>query len=151
VSYQTHPDIDNGFPTRGVPQPIEILLIEDNPGDIVLIRRALARESFPISIRVAVDGQQAIEMLSAGLFEPDLVILDLNVPKVSGLSLFERCKFAAPVVVFSSAFNSDETRRAFKLGAKDVVRKPTDLDEYNRQLSAILRNWAKPTADRIAR
>jgi CheY-like chemotaxis protein len=130
-----------------VPKPIELLLVEDSPGDILLIRQVLAREPIPISIHAAVDGKQASDILAAGQFQPDLVILDLNLPKVSGLSFLERYHPHVPVVVFSSSTNPDDIQRSFQLGVKDFVPKPSDLESYKRVVSYIVRRWgAKDSA-----
>jgi two-component system, chemotaxis family, response regulator Rcp1 len=124
--------------------PIELLLVEDNAGDILLIRQALAGESFPISIHVAVDGKQAIQILAARQFNPDLVILDLNIPKLAGLSVLEGIEPDVPVVVFTSSSSPLDRQCSFELGAKDYVQKPTDLREYMRQVSQIVRTWGRP-------
>ena len=125
-------------------KPVEVLLVEDNAGDILLIRQALGREPFPISIHVAVDGKQAMQMLDARQFEPDLVILDLNIPKVSGLSVLECSQASVPVVVFSSSDSPQDRRSAFELGAKDFVQKPTDLQAYGQVVSQMVWHWAFP-------
>jgi len=78
-----------------------VLLIEDSPGDVLMVRQALAGES--IRVRVALDGQQAVQIMSEGDFRADMVILDLNLPKLSGFSILQRTRPAVPVVVFSSS------------------------------------------------
>ena len=125
-------------------KPVEVLLVEDNAGDILLIRQALAGEHFPISIHVAVDGKQAMQMLAARQFEPDLVILDLNIPKMSGLSVLECTQPEVPVVVFTSSSDPLDRQCSFDLGVKDYVEKPTDLREYVQQVSQIVRTWGRP-------
>jgi len=128
--------------TRGtVSKPLEVLLIEDNAGDILLIHQVLAGERFPVSIHVAVDGKQAMQMLAARQFEPDLVILDLNLPKISGLSFLECTQPDVPVVVFTSSNNPLDRQSSFELGAKDYVQKPTDLGEFAQVVSQMVRNW----------
>ena len=129
-------------------KPVEVLLVEDNAGDILLIRQALGREPFPISIHVAVDGKQAMQMLDARQFEPDLVILDLNIPKVSGLSVLECTQPEVPVVVFTSSSNPQDRQCSFDLGAKDYVQKPTDFGEFVQQVSKIVRTWGRPETSR---
>ena len=129
-----------------MPKPIEILLVEDNAGDILLVRQALAGEQFPINLHVAVDGKQAVQILAARQFEPDLVILDLNLPKLSGLSVLECSQASVPVVVFSSSDSPLDRRSAFELGAKDFVQKPTDLQAYGQVVvSQMVRHWAFPS------
>ncbi len=123
-------------------KPIELLLVEDSPGEILLIRQVLARESVPVSIHVAVDGKQASEILTAGQFKPDLVLLDLNLPKLSGLSVLEHCRPHVPVIVFSSSTNPDDIQRSFQLGARDFVPKPSDPESYKRVVSYIVQTWA---------
>lgn len=121
---------------------IEILLVEDSAGDILLIRQALTRERFPISIHAAVDGEQAMQILEARQFEPDLVVLDLNLPKFPGLSFLARYRSDAPVVVFTVSSNPEHRRRALELGAKEYFEKPIDLEEYQRVVHQIVQNWA---------
>jgi two-component system, chemotaxis family, response regulator Rcp1 len=123
---------------------VEVLLVEDNAGDIMMVRQALAREPFPVAIHLAVDGKQATQMLEAHHFEPDLVILDLNIPKVHGLSVLVKSEPNIPVVVFTSSESRADRQRAYDLGVKDYVRKPIDLDQYGAAVSRIVREWAAP-------
>ena len=123
---------------------IEVLLIEDNSGDILLIRQTLAQERFPIKVRVAMDGKQAMQILADRSVEPDLIILDLDIPKISGLSLLECNELSTPDVVFTSSTSSQDRQAAFELGAKDFIQKPSDLDEFARQVSRIVRDWGRP-------
>jgi DNA-binding response OmpR family regulator len=125
-------------------KPVELLLVEDNAGDILLIRQTLAAESFPISIHVAMDGKQAVQILAARQFIPDLLILDLNIPKISGLSVLERIQPDVPVVVFTSSSSPLDRQCSFELGAKDYVQKPTDLGEFVQRVSQIVRTWGRP-------
>ena len=78
---------------------VDVLLIEDNPGDAALIRQVLAESGMNIKVHLATDGQQALQMLKEPDFEPSLIVLDLNIPKISGLSLLQRWFFTTPVVV----------------------------------------------------
>ena len=119
----------------------QLLLVEDAPGDILLIRRAIGQAGLPIQMRLARDGEQAMQILSEAAYRPDLVILDVNIPKLSGLSVLERCTVDAPVVVFTSSSSLDDRMRAISLGAKEFVQKPTDLDAFEEQVSRIIRNW----------
>ena len=124
--------------------------MDDEAGDILLMKQALACEPIPISIHVAMDGMQAMELLAAGPFKPDLVILDLNLPKASGLSLLERFHPDVPVVVFTSSTNPRDRKRCLRLGAKECVSKPSDFDDYRRLVSEMVRNWATPEAGATA-
>ena len=124
-------------------RPIEVLVIEDEPGDILLMKQALAREPVPISMRVAVDGIQAAQIVSEGEFTPDVIILDLNIPKLSGLGFLDGYGLDAPVIVFTSSSNPQDRQRAMELGAKEYIVKPSDLTEYTRLVSQIVRKWSK--------
>ena len=108
----------------------------------MLMRQILARERFPIRVHIAVDGTQAVHILEAKHFMPDLVILDLNIPKIPGLSVLESTEPNLPVVVFTSSSNPQDRQRAMALGAKEYVVKPTDLDEFSQAVSGIVRRWA---------
>ena len=117
---------DPGPTAPGSQCPIELFLIEDNVGDVVLFRQVVAECQIPIRLRIALDGLQALQMLAdPRYYKPDLIVLDLNVPKVSGLEVLRRYgPTDVPVVVFSSSQNPFEMQDALKLGAKEFVRKP---------------------------
>jgi two-component system response regulator len=89
-----------------------------------------------------------MQMLAARQFKPDLVILDLNIPTVSGLSFLECSQPDVPVVVFTSSTDPQDRRCSFELGAKEFVQKPTDLGEFVRQVSQIVRHWGRPEPTR---
>lgn len=126
-------------------KPVELLLIEDSCGDILLIRQVLARETVPVSIHVAIDGKQAAQILSEGQVTPDVIILDLNIPKLSGLGFLDGYGLDAPVIVFTSSTNPHDRERALELGAKEYIQKPTDLDAYAGVVSQIVRKWIRPS------
>src|SRR5215469_10321325 len=131
-------------------RPVSVLLVEDEAGDILLMRQTLAGEPIPISIHVAVDGKQAVEMLSQDQLKPDVVILDLKLPKLSGLGFLEGYRHNAPVVVFTSSSNIHDQQRALELGAKEYIQKPLDLGEYTRIVSQIVRKWVLSRGDSTA-
>src|ERR1700691_5068553 len=99
-------------------EKMEILLVEDNAGDAVLIRQVLADASVPVNLHIVRDGEKALTMLSDALFQPTLIILDLNIPRITGVALLERWKSEkTPVVVFSSSLYDAERTRVMELGA----------------------------------
>lgn len=123
-----------------------IFVIEDNAGDVLLIRQILQQQHIPVRIHVARDGAQALFMLAEERFQPDLILLDLNLPKVPGYWFLERSKPKVPVVVFSSSSNPADIQSSVELGAKEFVQKPTDLQEYAERVSRIVKDWL-PIAD----
>lgn len=124
-------------------QKMEILLVEDNAGDAVLIRQILADASLPVNLHIVRDGEQALTLLSDAHFRPALIILDLNIPRISGAALLERWKSQKiPVVVFSSSRNEAEQTRVIELGAREFIQKPTNIDAFIAAVCGIIERWA---------
>jgi DNA-binding NarL/FixJ family response regulator len=128
----------------------QILLIEDNAGDILAIRKVISELTPATKVSVAIDGEQAIRILADPGFKADLIILDLNIPKVPGIAVLARCKPAAPVVIFSSSSNPAEIERAKELGVREFVRKPIDFDEFSNVVTRVVREWIEPSASGAA-
>ena len=129
-----------------IPAPLsptpEVLLVEDGAGDSLLIGQALAECQISVHLHIARDGEQALQILRDPDFRPDLIILDLNIPKMSGytvLSMYRPKKTA--VVVFTASENEADVDRALSLGAKEYVHKPLDLDEYKTAVCGMIRKW----------
>ena len=131
---------------------VEVLLVEDNPGDVRLTREVLREATVTARLHVAPDGERALEMMRglAGedqpLRRPDLVILDLNLPRKSGTEVLRECKADAdlrrtPIVVLSSSTADDEITRSYELGANAYVAKPVDLESFLSAVRAIERFW----------
>lgn len=118
----------------------QILLVEDNVGDVVLIKQVLSQAPFEIRIRVALDGEQALQVLADSEFKPTLIILDLNIPRVPGLDLLARSKPTAPVVVFSSSSNPTEVQQAMELGVREYVQKPSDFQEFEKAVMNMIQD-----------
>lgn len=123
---------------------LEIFLIEDNPADVLLTRQALAGYPTPFTISVAQDGEEALRRLAVPGFKPNLIILDLNMPKVDGHTVLARYPHKdVPVVVFSSAWNEAEVLRAFSLGAREYVMKPIALQPFVEAVCGIVDRWLR--------
>jgi CheY-like chemotaxis protein len=129
---------------------VEVLLVEDNAGDTMLIRQALYECPVPVNLHIARDGEQALLMLTNPAFDLDLIILYLNIPKITGTALLERWRVGAtPVVVFSSTGNPTEKDRSLALGAREFVSKPTDLQQFTDVVCGIVEKWAMPEGTAI--
>jgi CheY-like chemotaxis protein len=122
-------------------KPIELLVVDNNISDIVLTRQALSEEPYPANIRVASDGHRAYQMVAEGHIQPDLVILDLNLPKMSGLAVLESIDPHVPVVVFTSSASSIDRRVACEIGAVDYIEKPPHPTEFIEAVSRIVKQW----------
>lgn len=130
---------------------IEILLVDDNLGDVVLTKEALGRAGFQNRVSIARDGIEALDFLRRGenfttAPRPDLVLLDINMPRKNGCEVLGeiRCDPALkliPVVIFSSSESEDDIRRSYEMGANCFVTKPVDLDEMDKVVVAINHFW----------
>lgn len=120
-----------------------ILLVEDNPDDEALTLRALRKNHILNQVVVARDGVEALEWLfgegpHAGrdvTIQPQVVLLDLNMPRLSGLQVLERLRQdprtkLTPVVVLTSSKEDDDLVKSYSLGANSYVRKPVDFAEF---------------------
>jgi len=110
-----------------------ILLVEDNPDDEALTRRALAKNNIQNEVRVARDGAEALELLQA--VTPELVLLDLKLPKVDGLEVLRRIRAdertrLLPVVILTSSKEERDLVAGYGLGANSYIRKPVDFAQF---------------------
>jgi CheY-like chemotaxis protein len=126
-------------------KPTQVLLIEDSAGDALLTGQIMAESPIPIKLVVARDGVQALDMLSDPAFEPVLIILDLNIPMISGHIVLERnLRKEIPVVIFSVSGDPADKERALALGAREYVQKPMNLETYKKAVLGIIKKWARP-------
>jgi two-component system, chemotaxis family, response regulator Rcp1 len=131
--------------------PLEILLVEDNPGDVRLTREALKEGEIRSNLQVVTDGVQALEYLRreggyAGAVRPDLILLDLNLPRRDGREVLEAIKAdptlrSIPVVVLTSSQAEQDITRAYELHANCYVSKPVDLDRFILVVKSIVTFW----------
>ncbi len=126
-----------------------ILVVEDNPADIVLLREAFQNSGLRFELITASDGDRALKML----FEedppqrsPDLILLDLNLPKVNGHAVLQRIKSdprteTIPAIVMSSSGAASDVTLAYSEHANCYIRKPGNLEELYRTVFAIKSFW----------
>jgi CheY-like chemotaxis protein len=127
---------------------VEILLVEDSLGDVYLTGHLLAEATLPVKLTIARDGQQALTMLADRDFQPAMIILDLNLPVMSGYEVLKRNPHKdIPVVIFSASSNTADVERGLSLGAREYVRKPMDMEGYRNAVVGMVRNWAIPEDD----
>ncbi len=117
---------------------LELLIIEDNPGDVRLIEEAFQELHANVNIRVAKDGAEGLEMLmlhsqAKPNWRPDLILLDLNLPKVNGHEVLIQIKghprtSLIPVIILTSSRAESDVRRAYESHANAYLRKPSTLD-----------------------
>mgnify|MGYP000934541527 CR=1 FL=1 len=131
--------------------PIRVLLVEDNPGDADLTRETLEEDKVAVDVTVVGDGALALDYLHrrppyADAPRPDLVLLDLNLPKVGGAEVIAEAKAspelrAIPFVVLSSSDTESEVARLYALGASCYVTKPVGLAEFQKIVRSIENFW----------
>lgn len=129
----------------------ELLIVDDNPADVVLAREALAGSAYGCQINSVGDGEEALAFLNrtgdyASTIRPDLVILDLNLPKKDGLAVLAAVKAdpdlrRIPVVIFSTSRLGRDITRSYKMGANCYISKPGNLHEFFSAVKSIEEFW----------
>lgn len=128
------------MPALKADRTVRVLLVEDNPGDVVLVREALKESRMPCEISHVADGEKAVDFLQRrGSFEhapqPHLVLLDLNLPKRSGWEVYEEMRAEdrlrdVPVVILSSSGAPEDVGRAEGSPSSMYIRKPGTFEEF---------------------
>jgi CheY-like chemotaxis protein len=138
--------------------PITILLAEDNPGDVFLVRRALEKHCLDVELVVVEDGQAALHYMERidedeTVFSPDLALLDLNLPRATGNRILlrirqsRRCK-EIPIIIVTSSDSPLDRDATAKLGATGYFQKPGDLAGFMR-LGEVVRDALNGRVSRI--
>jgi chemotaxis family two-component system response regulator Rcp1 len=125
---------------------VDILLVEDNPGDVELVREALTEAKVRNELHVAVDGEKAIEFLKGSDPCPDLILLDLNLPRKNGREVLQDIKSdprlsIIPVVVLTSSKEEEDIIRSYRLHANCYITKPVDLEQFLNVVKSIENFW----------
>ena len=132
-------------------RPIEILLVEDSPTDALLTQRALADARFVNRLNIVDDGVQALAFLRreppfANALRPDLILLDLNLPKKDGREVLEEIKAdeflrIIPVVVLTTSRAEEDILRSYRLHANCYITKPVDFDSFTDAIATLEKFW----------
>jgi len=130
---------------------VEILLVEDNPGDVRLTREALKEGKVWNNLNVAADGVLALEFLQReGLFAdspmPDLIFLDLNLPRMDGRELLAKIKAdprlrRIPVVILTTSKAEEDILKTYDLHANCYITKPVDFDQFIKVIKSVEEFW----------
>jgi chemotaxis family two-component system response regulator Rcp1 len=132
-------------------EPIEVLLVEDSPGDVRLTREAFKDAKVHINLHVASDGIEAMAFLRcrgeyADVPRPDLILLDLNLPKKDGREVLEEIKEtpalkSIPVVILTTSDSEEDILRSYRLHANCYITKPVGLDGFLKVVHSIDSFW----------
>ena len=132
-------------------KPVEVLLVEDDPGDVDLTKEALAEGKIAVNLHVVDDGVKALAYLRqegsyVGAVRPDLVVLDLNLPKKDGREVLRDLKNdealkRIPVVILTTSDAEVDVLKTYGLGANCYITKPVGLDQFAKVVRAIEDFW----------
>ncbi len=134
-----------------IPRSLQVLLVEDNEGDVRLIKEAFSESKIDKTFSVARDGEEALNYLYArGKYadrtKPDIILLDINLPKKNGFEILESIKNdpvlkKIPVIMLSSSSSEEHVTKSYDLNANCYVTKPVDFDEYTQAVKIIEDFW----------
>lgn len=135
--------------------PVRILVVDDDPGDVLMIEEALEGSTVEKTISVVSDGQEAMEFLRGegrhqGALRPDMILLDLNMPRMDGLELLRELDAdpvlaMVPVVVMTTSDDQGDLSAAYAAGASSYFVKPVSFAEFVAQVGSILDYWSRVT------
>ncbi|MFN8278050.1 MAG: response regulator [Chitinophagales bacterium] len=130
-----------------------LLLVEDNPGDIRLTREAIKESGVEIEMQVVSDGELVMDYLLKkdnfpDAVRPEIIMLDLNLPKKNGLEILKEIKSndqlkRIPVIAVTTSEADHDVNRAYELGANAYILKPVDFDDFTRVLQQMENFWFK--------
>ncbi len=137
--------------SKAIGKPIEILLVEDNPGDVRLTKEALIEGKVLNKLHVVEDGVEALAFLNregryADVSRPELILLDLNLPKKDGRHVLADIKANGdlrriPVVVLTTSDSEEDILKSYDLNANCYITKPVDLDQFISVVKSINEFW----------
>ncbi|AKB27684.1 Two-component system response regulator [Methanosarcina siciliae C2J] len=137
--------------TNVAAKPIEILLVEDSEGDVGLIEEVFEEAKIRNNLHIVEDGEEAILFLRgkkqfSGISRPDIILLDLNLPKKDGREVLEEIKEDddlknIPVVVLTTSKAEEDILKSYNLHANAYVTKPVDFDQFIRVIKSIEDFW----------
>ena len=132
-------------------QQIEILLVEDDPADVELTKEAMLQSKIVVNLNVVIDGEQALEYLQRnGEYKdstrPDMVLLDLNLPKLDGRDVLKAMKQnddlkTIPVIVLTTSKAEEDIVKSYGLGANCFITKPVGLEQFTEVVRSIEDFW----------
>lgn len=132
-------------------EPLNILLVEDDPSDVLLTKKALAQAGIAESLNVARDGVEALEFLrregqDSAAKRPDLILLDLNMPRMDGREFLQVVKAdkntkRIPVVVLTTSDSQVDVEQSYDLHANCFITKPVNYDQFNSMMQKLADFW----------
>lgn len=131
-------------------ESLDILLVEDNPGDVRLVQEAFKSLEQKVELHVATNGEAAIQYFHSHLQDdtapdPDIILLDLNLPRIDGFAVLEILNeeliYPPPVIILSSSKSVEDINRCYRAGCSAYLTKPDDISEFASMARAIKEFW----------
>lgn len=132
-------------------EPIHVLHVEDNPGDVRLTQEAFNSLEREVNFHVVTDGEEAVKYVQLHLRDdatskPDLILLDLNLPRIDGFTVLELLEeelddLSPPVIILSSSDNSEDIAKSYQKGCNAYLTKPDDMGEFASIAQSIQDFW----------
>lgn len=130
----------------------QILLVEDNEDDVEITRRAFKKARVANELHIVRDGQEALDFLfhegeyGADTPTPDLILLDLNLPKVNGMEVLEKMKAAdhlsnIPVIMLTVSDRAEDVNKSYQLGSNTFIQKPVEFEKFIRAIEVLGEYW----------
>ncbi len=131
--------------------PVEILLVEDNPVDVIVTRKALSAGRVCNNLHVAEDGEEAMDFLHksgkhSSAPSPEIILLDLNLPRKDGREILAEIKADPslrhiPVIILTTSGDEEDIRRSYDLHANCFITKPVDMEQFTKALECLGEFW----------
>ena len=127
---------------------LNILLIEDDEIERMKFHRVLKKSNFDCEIQEATNGEEAVQILNDESKTPDLILLDLNMPKMSGIEFLQNLKSDErlryiPVVILSTSNNRSDLKRCYEEGIAGYIVKPLKYEDYVEKIKSLVEYWGK--------
>ena|ERR1700733_10270202 len=129
---------------------LHVLLVEDNPADAQMVREAIRASPVMADVMIAYDGEQALQFVIEFGFVPNIVFLDLTVPRLDSFGLLEylHVNHGPPVIVLTGSSDPANRKRAKNSGAEEYLVKPSDMDEFLTVVRDAIERWGGQAAAR---
>jgi len=132
-------------------EPVEILLVEDNPVDVMITKKAFSEGRVSSNLHVAEDGEEAMDFLYkrgkySSALSPEIILLDLNLPKKDGREILAEVKAdpslrRIPIVILTTSQDKEDIWRSYNLQANCFITKPVDMEQFTKALECLGEFW----------
>jgi CheY-like chemotaxis protein/DNA-binding XRE family transcriptional regulator len=148
ASKEQTPKLQTGIINKDPARPLQLLLVEDNITDEILFRKAVAQSEILAELHVMQNPEQVMDFLKSN--RPDIIVLDINMPRMNGIELLKEIKKDArlrilPVIMLTNSIRSKDMLDAYANHAGGFIQKNCELDEFYEDINRILQYWSKTT------